>query len=220
MTQRKITSIILNLLLLGILLLLVLHFRTPAVSASTSDTAGPYLASAYEDNTGWFLPERLYVASGPGSVAEADGDSVTLFNFSIVDLGGVTIDGIRILVRAGTYDTGDKGNVTIVLLYNGRNSSAVENKTTPDMPNTYTNYYLGGATDKWGESSWSPENFTNANFGVKMVAHGPLATDKYVAVEYVQVTVYYTGTLSEMQPLMIVIVPLLVGVFIILRRRK
>ncbi|MHA2363475.1 MAG: hypothetical protein ACXAC7_05930 [Candidatus Hodarchaeales archaeon] len=221
MTQRKITNLIRNLLLFGILSLFVLHFQIPSVSAVPTPSTGPYLASNYEDNTGWFSPERLYVASGPASTADVDGESITLYNFGIIDLGGVTIDGIQVHLSAGSYNTGEKGNLTIVLLYNGRSTSAVENKTLVDLPGSYTDYYLGGATDKWGESSWSPENFTLSNFGIKMVANGPFQQDnvKYVGVEFVQVTVYYTGTISEIQPSMMVI-PFLVGVFIILRRRK
>ena len=53
-----------------------------------------------------------------------------------------------------------------------------------------------------------------------MVANGPLAIDQYVGVRDIRITVYYTGTISEMQPIIVLILPFTIGVFTVLKRRK
>lgn len=220
MTQKNIYSKIRNLILLSMLFLVLLNFKSITVSASVTDTTGPYYANANLNNTGWTLPTRLYTEGGIASVAETDGDSIVLYNFDIIYLGGVTIDGILVNLIAGTYDTGDLGTVTISILFNGRNSTASESKITPNIPNLYTSYNLGGAADKWGEATWSTDSFTNSNFGIKMVANGPLDINKYIGVQHVRVTVYYTGTIPEIQNEMLLMIPIILFSSIFLKIRK
>ena len=204
-------------LLISLLCLLVISFQTTSVSGVVTATTGPYYASDNINNTGWFSPERLYVDGSPAAVADVDGENIVLIDFSIVSLTGVTIDGILVQLNAGAVP--GIGTVTISLLYNGRNSTAIESKTTANIPNLYTDYNLGGATDKWGESSWNTDSFTNTNFGIKMEANGPLTASDWLGVQHVKVTVYYTGALPELQNYMLIIIPIILFSYILLNKK-
>jgi Domain of unknown function (DUF5011)/HYR domain/Putative peptidoglycan binding domain len=111
-------------------------------------------------------------------------DIVDFTNFNLPAIpSGATINGIEVLVE-GNRATSRVGHVMIS--WNGGTSSTTKNATFASATDAVI--ALGGAGDTWGRT-WSPNDFTNGNFKLRMDAN--VGTGNY-SVDQVRVRVHFT----------------------------
>ena len=161
-------------------------FQPALPVAASPDDSGWHSPSAYENNNSWVNPTYAYTSDDNRMDANSNGDTITLYNFNFSGISG-TVNGIEVDVEARSSTTQPCG-VRIRLMYNGR-LSETDYKQTPDLTDSEAYYTLGSSTDTWGRS-WTANDFTNANFAVRVIAYKPSA--HHPLVDHVRVRVYYT----------------------------
>ncbi|MDB9944442.1 hypothetical protein OAD26_00380 [bacterium] len=97
------------------------------------------------------------------------------------------IDGIEIKLEA--RGTTAAGTIDVVLSWDG-GTSVTTAQSTPTLSTTDTVYTLGGPADTWGRS-WSPSEFSNANFRIRATSQ---ASGNTVQIDALQVRVYHSTT--------------------------
>jgi hypothetical protein len=101
--------------------------------------------------------------------------------------GGNIITGIEVKLEVSA-STG-AGNIGVQLSYDGGNNWTTT-KTTPTLTTSDVIATLGGASDTWGRA-WTPANFSNANFVVRLTGNPSSNT---VRVDGIVVRVYHQAT--------------------------
>ena len=133
--------------------------------------------------------------NAPNAYDQEDGtyatdDSGTTNNFtnhSFVVNQTNSIQGIEIKLEvSGTTGAGD---IDVELSYDGGTSWTTV-KTTPTLTTTDTVVTLGGPADTWGRA-WTPAEFSNANFQVRLSASPSANT---IQVDAIQVRVYHQAS--------------------------
>ena len=133
------------------------------------------VANAYDKVDGTY-------ASTPTTNASS---SFTDHGFSVP--GGNQITGITVKLEvSGTTAAGD---IDVALSWDGGTSWTAA-KTTPTLTTTDSVVTLGGASDKWGRT-WSPGNFSNANFSVRVTGS---PSSNSVQIDALQVRVHHQAT--------------------------
>jgi len=98
--------------------------------------------------------------------------------------GGNQVDGIEVkLEMSGTTAA---GNISVDLSWDG-GSSWTSAKTTVTLTTTDAVVSVGGPSDKWGRS-WSPSDFSNTNFRVRLTGN---PSSNEIRVDAIQVKVYH-----------------------------
>jgi hypothetical protein len=106
---------------------------------------------------------------------------------------GNEITGIEVVLEASSI--GGLDNIDIDLSWDGGTDWTVV-KNTGTLPSTDTLYTLGGNADTWGRT-WSPSDFSNTNFRVRVVARAG-SPGMEVQIDEIQVRVYHqTPTLPD-----------------------
>ena len=181
---HKAIKVALMLALVMVLVPALLLVATPV--AASPDDSGWHSPSAYENNNSWVNPTYAYTSDDNRMDANSNGDTITLYNFNFSGISG-TVNGIEVDVEAMSSGPQASG-VRIRLMYNGR-SSETDYKQTPNLTTSEAYYTLGSSTDTWGRS-WTGNDFTDANFAVRVIAYKPSA--HHPLVDHVRVRVYYT----------------------------
>jgi len=134
------------------------------------------------DNNGFELnPANAYTTdglfavdanSGTGTSSSCTGtgkDSHDFFSYGGfgVPTSGVTIRGIEVKLNARVDGTTGAPKICVQLSWNGGTSWTAAQQTTT-LTTTNTAYVLGGSTTTWGRT-WTPANFLNANFRVRII---------------------------------------------------
>ncbi len=132
----------------------------------------------------WSNPSLALNSDGLRAVANNNG-SFTVYNFDFNIPSTNTVNGIE--VKVDTSDASDPHTLTIELSWNG-GSSYSDSYVTPSLPDTDVVYSFGGPSDTWGRS-WTPSEFGNENFEVRLTSSG-----SYVQVDGIEVRVYHQAT--------------------------
>ncbi|MFX1533110.1 MAG: LamG-like jellyroll fold domain-containing protein [Promethearchaeota archaeon] len=140
-----------------------------------------YAPTAYEANSGWANPTAPYT-DGSDNAYTTSGGTIVYYNFNIQDLTGSTITGVEVQAQAAYYGGG--GTLGFALRWNGR-ASETDSQTQTITTASKSLYTYGGSTDTWGRT-WAATDFTNANFGIRMMATGK------IMVYFLQVRVFHT----------------------------
>ncbi len=174
------------------------------------------------DNLNWITVENMNVTDNNLGTTISSTNHVTLTHFDIKDLTGKVIEGIEVRLRA-TYIIGRSPEVgfdiDITLMYNGYASAAPETKETAALKAYHSYFSVGNSTDTWGRT-WSPDDFTNANFGVKIEAPGA-SSGTAVGIDLLVVKVYYSIPAPEFSSALLIIpLTILLGIIISIYKKK
>ncbi len=182
-----------TLLILGFIPIAMLG--TTPVNGSTGFETNWLTHRNETDNLNWLTVENMNAVDNNLGRTLSSTNHVTLTHFDFEDLTGATIQGIEVKLRA-TYiigrSPGDGFDLDITLLYNGYSSAAPETKETAALQASLNYYTIGSSTDNWGRA-WNPEDFSNANFGVKVEAPGS-SSSIAAGIDYIAVKVHYSST--------------------------
>jgi hypothetical protein len=142
-------------------------FKRP--SANSGSWSNP--ANAYDNTDGTYATDNTGVTN-----------SFTNHGFGVPD--GNTVEGV--VVKLEVSGTTAAGTIDVQLSWDG-GTSWTPAKTTPTLTTTDAVVTLGGTSNLWGRS-WSPTEFSNGNFAVRLTG-GP--DTNTVQVDELQVRVYH-----------------------------
>ncbi|MBN2099638.1 MAG: hypothetical protein JW753_08590, partial [Dehalococcoidia bacterium] len=161
------------------------------------------------DDTGWMVPGSDNATSAgtggdgfeinPTNVYADDnvsaenhgglGDSHLFYDFGLGVPAGATIEGVQL--RLDWYLDSDNGTNAMgadLSWDGGANwTSVVSDSVETTVEHTA---YLGGSTENWGRS-WTPDDFTDANFRVRITCISDTA-GRVFYLEYLSLIVYYS----------------------------
>ncbi|MCX6801141.1 MAG: HYR domain-containing protein [Candidatus Diapherotrites archaeon] len=161
----------------------------------TNVTTDHTIAASFDD--GWYAPNanvnstfeyagRAYISND--SYADTDHSNriveYTTFNIPAIPVGA-TINGIEVALEGKT--TGR--NLTVALSKNGGSSYGATTYNTV-FASTDKTVIIGNPSTTWGQS-WISNNFTDANFRVKITSGS--GSSSTVSLDQLQVKVYYTS---------------------------
>jgi hypothetical protein len=169
------------------------------VAYAAPDDTGWQSPSAYENNTLWFRSDLMYTSNNRRGWTNRRGEdaaTTNLYNFNLSGISG-TIEGIEVDIEANYRPIQAlpmTHRVRARLMWNGR-SLETSYQETPEVTTSDAYYTLGGPTDTWGRS-WTADDFTNANFAIRVSSNmtgGQSGRSDQLRVDHVRVRVYYTA---------------------------
>lgn len=166
------------------------------VTYASPDDTGWLNPGNNEANSNWTNPQRMYVSDNSRASASAQGEdaaTVKLYDFGISIPSGSIIDGIEVGIEASYFTIiipPTERKIRARLMWNGR-ANETSYKETPNVTTSDQYYTLGGSTDTWGRT-WSADDFTNANFAVRVTSNLAGGLFPWLLVDHVRVKVYYT----------------------------
>lgn len=146
--------------------------------APTASGAATGYASA------WSSPGNAYASDASYATANAISAS-DFYNFGFSIPGTDTIVGIAIKLEASASAAG--GTIGAELSWNGGSATTTSGTLTSALTDTDVVYTLGGATSVFGRT-WSPSEFSNANFRLRLIAYPAGNTPR---IDAIQVRVYH-----------------------------
>jgi hypothetical protein len=163
----------------------------------TTESAGPgewKSPSATGDQFNeWISPANAYSSNNQYAdcgLAEPQHAYQDYCNFGFSIPSNAIIQGIE--VRCEGHTTHTEGNWWISRLSGDGGSTWSADRYSPDVNlNTDTTVYIGGSSDLWGKS-WTPSNFSNANFRLLILPLYLVWTEDPHHLDHIQVKVYYT----------------------------
>jgi hypothetical protein len=181
-------------------------FALTAVSGPTSTgflspTANAAVTSGSGDNNGYQTsPANAYaddsvfatdLNSGTGtstSYTSTQKDRHTFYNYGFAIPAGATINGIEVRVDARIDRASGTRQIYVQFSWDGGNTWTTA-QSTGNIARTETTYMLGSASDTWSRT-WSPSDFSNANFRVRVIdVANNTSRDFYL--DYIAVNVTY-----------------------------
>lgn len=170
----------------------------PLTTSSVSSTEWRSPTATGRRYNEWDTPENAYSSDDQYAVANTWYDSQDWYNFGFNIPSGSTIDGIEIKLE-GTGDGIDYvGKVKCRVFYW---DIAFDETDYLEFPATEDAFHIvGGPSDLWGCSIWTPENFEdNAEF--PFVVRLTTGADWHTCrLDNIQVKVYYTEGLPNQPP--------------------
>jgi hypothetical protein len=134
----------------------------------------------------WTNPANAYTSDGTYATAASTNLRQTYGGFGFAIPGGNLIQGIVVKIDASGSTAA--GTLEIGLSSDG-GSTITTVKATPTLIGTDLVYEVGGLSDLWGRS-WTPANFSDANFRLRVIAQPSSNTIRLDALE---VRVYHTA---------------------------
>lgn len=165
-------------------------------TTATAQTAAPTADDHAPFATEWVGPSLAY-ANGGG--AARGGQNVYRYynNYNVSIPNGATINGIEIRLDASYYIPGwttGTGKFQVRLSWN-HGTTKTNLFDSSNVTASEATYYVGGPTSTWGRT-WSPSDFSNANFEVQVVPVSTLSIvtnpNQFLLLDFLPVTVYYT----------------------------
>ncbi|MFH1062908.1 MAG: DUF2341 domain-containing protein [Candidatus Omnitrophota bacterium] len=140
-------------------------------------------------NSGNFTSPANAYANDASRATSYNGQSQQYYNYGVNIPAGSTILGIAVQLDAYASSTTGLTQGLVELSWDGGTSFTTTGKITPDMITSEVTYVLGGPTDVWGRT-WTVDNFTNANFRVRINASTP-STTIYLYLDWIPARIYY-----------------------------
>jgi len=158
---------------------------TPADTGFRSPTANAAVTTAAGDNNGYQTspnnahgddtlnaqdPSSGTTTSNPActtATPDTGKDQHRFSNYGFSIPNGVTIRGIEVRLDAFASSTAGTPKICVQLSWNG-GTTWTTLKQSANLTTAMATYTLGSATDAWGRT-WSVNDFTNANFQVRLV---------------------------------------------------
>jgi hypothetical protein len=168
-------------------------FRNPTANSADSGGDGNGFesnpANAHNDDTLNAVDNN----SGSGtstSCTSAAKDKHRLFNYGFTIPTGATIAGIEVRLDARADSTASAPKMCVQLSWDGGTTWTAA-KATGTLGTSMNTFTLGSATDSWGRT-WSPMNFADANFRVRVI-NVASSTSRDFFLDWVAVRVTYNG---------------------------
>ena len=158
------------------------YTATEGFSAPTAN--GTELTTPGNKNQ-WSNPANAYSTDNTYASETTNGEEQDYGNFGLSIPGSNTINGIEINVEA--RDTG-LGNLDVALSYDG-GTTYTSIKNSGALTGSDAVYTYGGSTDTWGRT-WSPSEFSDTNFRVRLTAHPTTQID----VDHIQIKIHHAAT--------------------------
>ncbi|MFX1281613.1 MAG: hypothetical protein ACFFA3_19845, partial [Promethearchaeota archaeon] len=137
----------------------------------------------------WFNPANAYTSNNIYATEATNYDDQDWYNFGFSIPAGVSIDGIEVSIEGSSSQFGQYVGCRVYLSGNG-GSSYTSYKSPQSWSSTYDYYRtVGSSSDTWGES-WTPSNFSNLNFRVRLEKTGSSFTT--LRVDHIRIIVYYS----------------------------
>jgi len=175
------------------LMLQSLFMWAPSARAADTNFHPP---SAVVSNTGWANPERVYSSDNNRATADITTDIVEYGTFNLGVPGGATINGIEVRLE-GFNNFGRQAEISLT----GNVGATWTQTKITSTPLSWTSSdgtaLYGTATDKWGRVSWNYDEFSNANFRLRLDATTSLGDLK---VDSLAAKVYYTPNTPPTTP--------------------
>jgi hypothetical protein len=136
----------------------------------------------------WAQPTRGLLEDGlfTTSVTNGQEQGFGYFGFSIPP--GMTVNGIEVSVNAKATVATTLG--VEISFTNGATSTA--SGKTISLSTVASTTIIGGATDKWGRTNFSLDEFTDGKFIIKLKNNAP--TSQTVSVDYTKVRIWYSAS--------------------------
>jgi hypothetical protein len=167
--------------------------RSPTANAADSggDSNGFQTtpANAHGDDTANAVDTDSGTASGTSCTSTAR-DRHRFFNYGLPIPADATINGIEVRLDSRVDSTSGTPRMCVQLSWDGGVTWTTPLQT-PNLSTTMTARTLGSATNTWGRS-WTPADFSNANFRVR-VTNTASSTTRDFTLDWVAVRVTYEG---------------------------
>jgi hypothetical protein len=169
--------------------ILLLVVPTAPALAADSGWKAPSL-SIPSDGTGFTNPDNAFSSDDVYATVDVDGQQQQYTNFGLSIPDGATINGIRVRVEAHHSTGHGLRRFVVDLSWNGGTNWTSTTLKTGQFGTSDTTRTVGSTTQTWGRT-WSADDFTDANFRVRLTTDLGSGT---LSVDYVVVRVYYTAT--------------------------
>jgi large repetitive protein len=169
-------------------------YRPPTANAAVTSNAGDN--NGFETGAGnTYASDNSFAVdtnSGTGIGTSCTGTGkdkhvYQSFGFSVPT--GVTIAGIEVRLDAKVDSTSGSPIMCVQLSWDGGTTWTTTPLSTSTLKTTNATYILGGAANTWGRT-WSPTEFSNANFKVRIIDVSS-STLRDFSLDYVAVQVTY-----------------------------
>jgi len=177
-----------HVILAQVLLAGVFVISAPQALADDSEWKAPTVSIEGGEFTD---PDNAFSSDDNYTSVDVNNDEQQYGNFNIPTIPvDSTIDGIEVLVEAkSNADSGNPRHFRVALSGNN-GADFTSNKDTINYGTSDTVDTLGSSTNKWNRTTWTPEDFDNANFRIRFKAK--LGANKTLFLDSIQVKVYYT----------------------------
>jgi hypothetical protein len=137
----------------------------------------------------WTNPVNAYLSNNSYASRADDGTSdqdhsFETFGFTIP--AGAIIDGIEVRIEAKASQ-----NVTLYINVHSNSGGGWVGTKSINLTTTEVIQVVGGITDKW-YGSWIVDDFTNANFSVRVYTYLWPGTGEVYEMDHIEVRVHYT----------------------------
>jgi hypothetical protein len=191
--SRALALLLLFALIAGLTAALSLLFTATRIQADDTGWHSPGSDNATGAGTGGdgFEINPVYAYSDDNLTAQNNGglgDSHLFYDFGLPVPPDATVKGVQ--VRLDWYLDSDNGTSSMGAELSWDGGSNWTSPFTDNVESTAERTaYLGGSSDGWGRS-WTPSEFTNNNFRVRITCNSDTA-GKVFYLEYISVIVYY-----------------------------
>jgi hypothetical protein len=176
-------------------------FRNPI--ANSADSGGDRNgfesnpANAHNDDTLSAVDNNSGSGTSTSCTSTAK-DKHRFFNYGISVPAGSTVNGIEVRLDARADSTVSAPKMCVQLSWDGGTTWTAA-KATGTLGTSMNTFTLGSATDTWGRT-WSPTNFADANFRVRVI-NVASSTSRDFFLDWVAVRVTYNeGSLPSPSP--------------------
>lgn len=145
--------------------------RSPAANVTNTGGDGngfqTLAANAHADD-GLFAVDTDSGNGTSTSCTSTNKDKHRYYNYGLVIPSGKTIKGIEVRLDAKADSTTGSPKMCVQLSWDGGTTWTTA-KTTATLTTGEKTYTLGSATDKWGRTSWTAANVSDASFRVRVI---------------------------------------------------
>jgi hypothetical protein len=175
-------------------------YRSPAANSANSGGDGNGFelnpANGHADDTANAVDNNSGSGASTSCTATAK-DKHRFFNYAIAIPAGAAINGIEVRLDARADSAANSPRMCVQLSWDG-GSTWTAAKQTATLGTNMATFTLGSPTDKWGRS-WSPADFTNASFRVRVI-NVSSSTSRDFFLDWVAVRVTYSGVVPPTSP--------------------
>jgi hypothetical protein len=175
-------------------------FRNPTANAADSGGDGNGFqsnsANAHNDDTLNAVDNNSGNGTSTSCTSTAK-DKHRFFNYGFNIPTGATISGIEVRLDARADSTASSPRMCVQLSWDG-GATWTAAKATGTLGTSMNTFTLGSATDTWGRT-WSPANFADANFRVRVI-NVASSTSRDFFLDWVAVRVTYSGAGGSTSP--------------------
>ncbi|OGZ13762.1 MAG: hypothetical protein A2942_02200 [Candidatus Lloydbacteria bacterium RIFCSPLOWO2_01_FULL_50_20] len=136
----------------------------------------------------WTTPDYAFASDGADATAASSWFREDYGGFGFSVPGSNTVNGIQVKLELSSTNPAG-GTISVALSWNGGTGTTTTIETSTTLTESDTVVTLGGPSSTWGRT-WTPAEFSDANFKVRLIAEPSLNT---VNVDAIQVKVHHVA---------------------------